>query len=73
MAPHSHQNAPYPGVHYIEVFLAGGRSAIASLLLTKTLAIGGVTRPDQSGVPASNTLTPMVHPSQLFVSMVFSS
>ena len=36
---------------------AGGRSAIASLLPTKTLAIGSETRPDQSGVPASNTLT----------------
>ena len=30
---------------------AGGRSAIASLLPTKTLAIGSETRPDQSGVP----------------------
>ena len=31
---------------------AGGSSTIASLLPTKTLAIGGDTRPDQSGVPA---------------------
>ena len=31
---------------------AGGRSTIASLLPTKTLATGGDTRPDQSGVPA---------------------
>ena len=42
---------------------AGGRSAIASLLPTKTLAIGSETRPDQSGAPAFNTLTPMVHPA----------
>ena len=34
------------------IFLAGGSSTIASLLPTKTLAIGGDTRPDQSGVPA---------------------
>ena len=33
-------------------FHAGGSSTIASLLPTKTLAIGGDTRPDQSGVPA---------------------
>ena len=32
--------------------LAGGSSTIASLLPTKTLAIGGDTRPDQSGVSA---------------------
>ena len=32
---------------------AGGSSTIASLLPTKTLAIGGDTRPDQSGVPAT--------------------
>ena len=32
---------------------AGGSSTIASLLPTKTLAIGGDTRPDQSGVPAN--------------------
>ena len=32
---------------------AGGRSAIASLLPTKTLAIGSETKPDQSGVPAT--------------------
>ena len=31
---------------------AGGSSTIASLLPTKTLAIGGDTRPDQPGVPA---------------------
>ena len=42
---------------------AGGRSAIASLLPTKTLAIGSETRPDPSGVPAFNTLTPLVHPA----------
>ena len=42
---------------------AGGRSAIASLLPTKTLAIGSETRPDQSGVPAFNTMTPLVHPA----------
>ena len=32
--------------------VAGGSSTIASLLPTKALAIGGDTRPDQSGVPA---------------------
>ena len=34
-------------------FHAGGSSTIASLLPTKTLAIGGDTRPDQSGAPAN--------------------
>ena len=33
-------------------FFAGGRGTIASPLPTKTLATGGDTRPDQSGVPA---------------------
>jgi len=36
-----------------EPFATGGSSTIASLLPTKTLAIGGDTRPDQSGVPAT--------------------
>ena len=33
-----------------KILNAGGRSASASLLPTKTLAIGSETRPDQSGV-----------------------
>ena len=55
-------STPGQRVFHHHLSQAGGRSAIASLLPTKTLAIGSETRPDQSGVPAFNTLTPMVHP-----------
>ena len=41
-----------PLLFLFSLFLAGGSSTIASLLPTKTLAIGGDTRPGQSGVPA---------------------
>ena len=41
-----------PLLFLFSLFLAGGSSTIASLLPAKTLAIGGDTRPDQSGVPA---------------------
>ena len=41
-----------PILFLFSLFLAGGSSTIASLLPAKTLAIGGDTRPDQSGVPA---------------------
>ena len=43
---------------FTTVSQAGGRSAIASLLPTKTLAIGSETRPDQSGVPATLNFCP---------------
>ena len=41
-----------PLLFLFSLFLAGGSSTIASLLPTKTLAIGGDTRSGQSGVPA---------------------
>ena len=56
-------STPGQRVFHHHLSQAGGRSAIASLLPTKTLAIGSETRPDQSGVPAFNTMTPLVHPA----------